>query len=52
MSFVSVAPTVITHGSFAGANSSLFGPKFPDETTTTMPAFQSWSTAASRVLVK
>ena len=49
---VSVAPTVITNGSLAGAYEVVPGPLFPDETTTTTPARQSRSTTASSGFVR
>jgi hypothetical protein len=49
---VSVAPTVITNGSLAGACDVVPGPRLPDDTTTTTPAFQSFSTTASSAFVR
>ena len=52
VSCVSVAPTVITNGSFAGAYEVVPGPLLPADTTTTTPSRQSRSTTASIAFVR
>jgi hypothetical protein len=52
VSCVSVAPTVITKGSLAGAYDVVPGPLFPAETTTTTPSRHRRSTTASSALLR
>src|SRR5712691_2638012 len=47
----SVAPTLMTYGSFAGEVICAFGPALPTATTTTTPCSQASSTAASSMSV-